>query len=50
MTLKGITSKAAPVAVAFGAVLLAIRYGGHLPVIKDMKEGIKGNSTNSWFD
>ena len=47
MTMKSILKGGVPVAFAFGAVLLAIRYGGHLPVLKDMKEGIKGNSTES---
>lgn len=44
MTLNGLTSKAVPVAVGVSMVFLAVRFMGDAPIIKDIKEGIKGNS------
>ncbi len=43
MTLKSISKGAFPVIVGVMATGLAIRYFGDQPVIKDVKEGLKGN-------
>jgi len=43
MTLKSIGKSAFPVIVGVMAVGLTIRYFGDQPVIKDVKEGLKGN-------
>tara|TARA_B100001989_G_C24541525_1_gene467878 strand:- start:327 stop:476 length:150 start_codon:yes stop_codon:yes gene_type:complete len=48
MTLKGIIKGAAPAFVGLAGLALAVRFFGDGPILKDVKEGLRGNST-SWF-
>ena len=49
MTLNAIMKGAAGTVAGITAVALAIRFGGNLPVIKQVKEGLKGNVAGSIF-
>lgn len=48
MTLKSLTKGTMPVFIGVAALALTVRYFGDYPIIKDIKEGLRGNST-SWF-
>lgn len=48
MTLKSLIKGAPTVAIGVAGLALTVRFFGDYPVIKDIKEGLRGNST-SWF-
>lgn len=49
MTLKSLSNAVVPGVITLGVFALIIRFGGDLPVLKDVKEGMKGNVSGKLF-